>query len=54
MNNLNNQELASVKGGASGVNSAFLNALMRTISGMFSIGQAVGSAIRRSLYGNYC
>ena len=37
------KELVEIKGGA-GVSSAMLNALMRTVSVMFSVGQAVGSA----------
>ncbi len=50
---LKKEELFEVKGGA-GFTSAMLNAMMRTVSVMFSIGQAVGSAIRRSLNGKYC
>ena len=43
-----------IKGGASGIASAVLNALMRTVSVMFSLGKAVGSAIRRTYGKNYC
>ena len=53
MKNLKKEELFKVKGGAS-VSSAMLNALMRTVSVMFSVGQAVGSAIRRTLKKSYC
>ena len=53
MKKINKDEMYKVKGGA-GFSSAMLNALMRTVSGMFSIGQAVGSAIRRALGKNYC
>ena len=52
MNILNKEEMLEIKGGAS-ISSAMLNALMRTVSVMFSLGQAVGSAIRRSLGKNY-
>ena len=45
--------LFSVKGGA-GLNSSMLNALIRTISTLYSIGQAVGSALRRTRTGKYC
>jgi len=53
MKKLKKEEMFKVKGGTS-LSSAMLNALMRTISGMFTIGQAVGSAIRRALGKNYC
>lgn len=53
MKKINKDEMYKIKGGAS-FSSAMLNALMRTVSGMFSIGQAVGSAIRRALGKNYC
>ena len=52
--NLDNNKLKEIKGGASGISSAVLNALMRTVSVMFSVGQAVGSAIRRAVNKNYC
>lgn len=53
MAELNNQQLISIKGGAS-LNSSMLNALIKTVSTLFSIGQAVGSAIRRATSRNYC
>ena len=53
MNKLKKEEMFKIKGGA-GLSSAMLNALMRTVSVMFSVGQAVGSAIRRSVGKNYC
>lgn len=54
MKKLRKEELFKIKGGAAGFTSAMLNALMRTISGMFTIGQAVGSAIRRATSKRYC
>ena len=51
---LDNIQLQTIKGGATAVTSAVLNALMRTISTMFTLGQAVGSAIRRAYGKNYC
>lgn len=54
MNKLKKDEMTSVKGGAINISSSMLNALMRTVSGMFAIGQAVGSAIRRAIGKNYC
>lgn len=53
MKQIKKEEMLLVKGGA-GFSSAMLNALMRTVSVMFSVGQAVGSAIRRAVNGNYC
>jgi len=54
MKKLMNQEMKKINGGATGISSAVLNALMRTVSVMFSLGQAVGSAIRRVSNKNYC
>ena len=53
MEQIKREQMFQVKGGA-GFSSAMLNALMRTVSVMFSIGQAVGSAIRRAVNGSYC
>ena len=53
MNILNIEEMLEIKDRAS-ISSAMLNALMRTVSVMFSLGQAVGSAIRRAYGKNYC
>ena len=53
MKKLENNNMKMVKGG-SGVTAAMLNAVIRTVSTMFSIGQAIGSAIRRATSGNYC
>lgn len=53
MKKMNQKEMVQVKGGA-GVSSAMINAIMRTVSVLFSIGQSVGSAIRRTVNGKYC
>jgi len=53
MNQLKKEEMFQVKGGVN-FSSTLLNALMRTVDVMFSIGQAVGSAIRRAMGRNYC
>ena len=53
MNKIKTDKLKEIKGGAS-ISSAVINALMRTVSGMFTLGQAVGSAIRRITGKNYC
>lgn len=54
MEQLKTKEMINITGGAAGFSSAMLNAMMRTVSVMFSIGQAVGSAIRRATAGKYC
>lgn len=51
MQTLTEYESRKVKGG---FNSSMLNAIARTVSTLFSIGQAVGSAIRRTWTKNYC
>ena len=53
MRKLKNEEMRKIDGGA-GVTAAMLNAIIRTVSTMFSVGQAIGSAIRRATGGNYC
>lgn len=54
MNKLKKEEMFKIKGGASTSLTAILNSLMKTVSVMFSVGQAVGSAIRRAVGKNYC
>ena len=53
MEYLNDNQLLYIKGGA-GLNSSMLNALIRTVSTLFTLGQAVGSAIRRGTSRKYC
>jgi len=53
MHILKKEEMFMINGGA-GLTSAMLNALMRTVSVMFSLGQAVGSALKRTSKKNYC
>ena len=52
MQKLTESESLKIKGGS--LNSTMLNAIARTVSTLFSIGQAVGSAIRRTWTKNYC
>ncbi len=52
MERLNNNQLIYIRGGA--LNSSMLNALIRTVSTLFNLGQAVGSAIRRGTSRKYC
>ena len=49
---LENKELYSIKGGA--INYTMLNTIARIASTIFSIGQAVGSAVRRATSRRYC
>ena len=53
MEYLNDDQLFCVQGGA-GLNSSMLNALIRTVSTLFTLGQTVGSAIRRGISKKYC
>ena len=53
MNKLKKEEMKKIKGGA-GVTAAMINAVIRTVSTMFGIGQAIGSAVRRAVRGSYC
>ena len=53
MNIINNETMMKIKGG-SGVTAAMLNAVIITVSTMFAVGQAIGSAVRRAVRGNYC
>ena len=53
MNRLKIDDMKKIKGGA-GVTATMLNAVIRTVSTMFAMGQAIGSAIRRATGGNYC
>ena len=53
MQKLNKDQLIKTKGGV-GLNSSMLNALIRTVSTLFTLGQAVGSAIKRGTSRKYC
>ena len=53
MQYLEDKKLIYIKGGA-GLNSSMLNALIRTVSTLFTLGQAVGSAVRRGFSKKYC
>jgi len=52
MRKISNNEMSNINGGAS-VTSAF-NTVLKAISTLFTVGQAVGSAIRRATSGSYC
>ncbi len=50
---LSNYELYSITGG-SGVTAAMINAIARGVSVMYSLGRALGSAIRYAFGKKYC
>lgn len=52
MNKIEKKQMYEVKGGA--VNYALLNAIARAASAIFTVGQAIGSAVRRMTSKNYC
>ena len=52
MTRLDKIELYSIKGGA--FNYGTINAIARIASTLFSIGQALGSAVRRATTKRYC
>jgi hypothetical protein len=52
MNYLTTEELVTVRGGA--ISSSMINAVTKAVSTLFSLGQAVGSALRRNITRNYC
>ena len=53
MKKLKYNEMKSIKGGSTSYVSA-LNTVLKAISTLFSLGQALGSAIARSKNGNQC
>lgn len=52
MKKLNKEEMKQVQGGVSYTSA--INAVIKAITTLFSVGQAVGSAIRRATSSNYC
>ena len=51
---MSNEELKTVYGGGLSLSVTFFNAISRYIVTIKSIGDSVGSAIRRILKKNYC
>ncbi len=54
MNNINKNELKNVVGGAISLSGALISALKGYFGTVLSIGQSLGSAIRRIANGNLC
>jgi len=54
MKTLNKNELYQIKGGAAVSSTTAINAVIKAITALFNVGQAVGSAIRRATSNNYC
>lgn len=53
MKKLKQEETKQITGGAVSYTSA-INAVIKAITTLFSVGQAVGSALRRVTSGSYC
>lgn len=53
MREINKEEMLKVEGGAS-FSASMLNAIYKTIGVVFSIGEALGSYIRRKVEGKMC
>ena len=53
MKKLTKEEMKKIKGGSTSYVTA-LNTVLKAISTLFNIGQAIGSAISRSREGNQC
>lgn len=51
---LNNEQLVNIYGGAAGVSAAMLNAVARGITVVYSLGRALGSAVRYVFGKRYC
>ena len=54
MKEINYYEMKQVKGGVALSISSALNAISKAVNTVFSIGQTVGSAIRRGFGGRMC
>jgi bacteriocin-like protein len=54
MKKLSKEQMKQINGGATTTYTTAINAVLKAISTLFSIGQAVGNAIRRSTSGSYC
>ena len=53
MKKLSCEEMSSVRGGGI-ITSAFINAVSKAVNVIYSLGQAVGSAIARAKSGKFC
>lgn len=51
---LNNEELITVKGGASNLSGTLINSILRVCSFVFDLGKSVGSGIRYKISGYKC
>ena len=52
MKEIEKKEMYNIKGGA--FNYTMLNAIARAASTLFTVGQAIGSAVRRMTSNKYC
>ena len=52
MQEIKREELYNINGGA--INYAMINAIARAATALFTVGQAIGSAVRRLTSNKYC
>ena len=53
MSRLNNNDMYNVVGGAS-IGSSLINAINKAVNTIYTIGQSIGSSLRRVVNGKYC
>ena len=53
MNKLDNKAMFNVIGGAS-IGYSLINAITKAVQTVYSIGQSIGSSLRRVVNGKYC
>ena len=51
---LNNYELVNIYGGSGAISATMINAIARGITVVYSLGRALGSAIRYAFGKKYC
>ena len=50
---LNNNEMYNIVGGAA-IGSSLINAITKAVNTIYTIGQSIGSSLRRVVSGSYC
>ena len=51
---LNQEQLKKIKGGATWITSAMLNAISKATNTLYELGRQTGSALRRIVKNSYC
>lgn len=54
MQELSNEELMQIQGGANWISGTFLSAINKAANTVFEMGKSLGTAIRRVYSGNVC